>query len=220
MNYARLVIDAGMRMLRQGETIGAWGNISALDPDRGEIYITPSGMAYDTITEDDIVVLDRDGRVLRGDRRPSVETGMHLAIYRARPDCQAVVHTHPIYSTAFSAMGEDIPLFLDEAAQTLRDTVRTASWAMPGSAELAANCVEALGERAMACLLRSHGAVCLGGDMEQAFLVSAVLEATARILSLIRSMGGSAEAYDAEHLAEMERFMKERYGQKTEEESL
>ena len=214
MNYARLVIDAGVRMLRQGETIGAWGNISALDPDRGEVFITPSGMAYDTIREEDIVVLDRDGHVLRGERRPSVETPMHLAIYRARPGCRAVIHTHPIYSTAFSAMGEDIPLFLDEAAQTLRDTVRTARWAMPGSAELAANCVEALGERSMACLLCSHGAVCLGETMEQAFLVSAVLEAAVRIFFLIRSMGGSAEAYGAERLSEMDRFIKERYGQK------
>ena len=103
MNYARLVIDAGVRMLRQGETIGAWGNISALDPDEGAVYITPSGMAYDTLCEEDIVILDRIGHVLRGKRRPSVETGMHLAIYNARPDCRAVVHTHPIYSTAFSS---------------------------------------------------------------------------------------------------------------------
>ena len=213
MDHPAIVIDAGRRMLRQGETIGAWGNISVLDTDRGAVYITPSGMAYDTLKPEDIVVMDTEGYILRGERRPSVEAPLHLAVYRAGPDCRAIVHTHPIYSTAFSAMGEDIPIFLDEAAQALRDTVRTAEYAMPGSSELAANCVDALGERSMACLLRCHGAVCIGESMEQAFLVSAVLESAARIYSLIRSMGGKAEPYDAERLGAMERFMKEKYGQ-------
>ena len=213
MNYPHIVIEAGLRMLREGVTIGAWGNISARDADTDTIYITPSGMAYDALTEEDIVALRPDGSVLRGARRPSVETPLHLAVYAARPDCGAVVHTHPIYSTAFSAMGEDIPLFLDEAAQVLGDTVRTARYALPGSPELAANCVEALGERSMACLLRAHGAVCLGTTMEKAFLVSQVLEATARIYSLIRSMGGAAEPFSRERLAAMEEFMAHRYGQ-------
>lgn len=214
MNYPELVITAGRRMLSEGVTIGAWGNISAFDRERGEVYITPSGMPYASLKEEDIVVLRPDGTRIRGERRPSVETGLHLAVYAAREDCAAIVHTHPIYSTAFSAMGEDIPLFLDEAAQTLGDTVRTARYAMPGSAELAQNCVEALGERANACLLRAHGAVCLGTDMDKAFLVSQVLESTARIYSLIRSMGGTAEPFSPERLEEMRQFMENRYGQR------
>ena len=214
MNCAELVIRAGKRMLAEGITIGAWGNISARDPATGEICITPSGMPYDSLLPEDIVVFRPDGTLLRGNRRPSVETGLHLAVYAARKTCHAVVHTHPIYSTAFSAMGEDIPLFLDEAAQTLGDTVRTARYAMPGSRELAENCLEALGEKANACLLRAHGAVCLGETMEKAFLVSQVLESTARILFLIRSMGGKAEPFSPERLEEMERFMAERYGQR------
>ena len=214
MDYADLVIEAGRRMLRQGETIGTWGNISALDAEKGEVYITPSGMAYDTLQPEDIVVLNMEGDTLRGERRPSVETQMHLSVYRARSDCRAVIHTHPVWSTTFSAMGEDIPIFLDEAAQVLGDTVRTAGYAMPGTKELAENCVKALGERSMVCLLRCHGAVCLGRTMEEAFMVSAVLESTARILSIIRSMGGTAEAYNSEHLARMRDFMKNQYGQR------
>ena len=214
MIYARQVIEAGRRMLREGVTIGAWGNISVRDPVSGDIYITPSGMAYDRLTEEDIVVLRPDGTAVRGERRPSVETPLHLAVYAARPDCGAVIHTHPIWSTAFSAMGEDIPLFLDEGAQILRDTVRTAEYALPGTPELADHCVKALGTEAMACLLRAHGAVCLGQDMEQAFLVSQVLEASARILWMIRSMGAEPEAFPPERLDAMRDFMDNRYGQR------
>ena len=213
MDHAALIIEAGKRMLRQGETIGTWGNISSLDPEKGEVYITPSGMAYDALTAADIVVLTREGEIIRGDRRPSVETELHLSVYRARPECRAVIHTHPVYSTAFSAMGEDIPIFLDEAAQTLGDTVKTARYAMPGSRELAEYCVEALGTQAMACLLRSHGAVCIGETMEKAFTVSAVLESTARILMMIRAMGGTPETYSAQRLIAMKDFMKNKYGQ-------
>ena len=213
-DYPQLLIDAGRRMLSAGVTIGAWGNISVRDPENCEIYITPSGMAYERLTRQDIVVIGYDGTVLRGSRRPSVETGLHTAVYAARPECMAILHTHPVYSTVFSAAGEDIPIFLDEAAQTLRDTVRSARYAMPGSAELAENCVEALGSRSMACLLRSHGAVCLGSDLEQAFLVSSVLESSARILIMMRSVGLHAEPYSRELLEKMERFMSESYGQK------
>lgn len=102
-----------------------------------------------------------------------------------------MVHTHPIYSTAFSSMGEGIPLLLDEAAQVLGAPVQAAKYALPGSPELARSCVEALGDKAMACLLRSHGAVCLGEDLEKAFTVSNVLEATARIYLCIRAMAGA-----------------------------
>ncbi|MBQ3277464.1 MAG: class II aldolase/adducin family protein [Oscillospiraceae bacterium] len=211
--WKRAVIAAGKRMLAEGVTIGAWGNISVRD-EAGRVCITPSGMAYGTLTEDDIVVLAPDGTRLEGERKPSIETGLHLAVYAARPDCRAIVHTHPVYSTAFSAMGEDIPLFLDEAAQQLGDTVRTAEYALPGTPELAENCVRALGPRSMACLLRSHGAVCLGETLDQAFLVSQVLESTARIYGLIRSMGGAFLPLSQEDIRAMQEFVKNEYGQR------
>ena len=213
-NPKQAVIDAGRRMLAEGITIGAWGNISVFAPAEGRVYITPSGMAYDTLLPSDIVVLTPDGKRLEGERKPSIETGLHLAVYAARPDCRAIVHTHPVFSTAFSAMGEDIPLFLDEAAQQLGDTVRTAEYALPGTKELAENCVCALGARSMACLLRSHGAVCLGESLSQAFLVSQVLESTARIYHLIRSMGGQFLPISEENIRAMQDFVKNCYGQR------
>lgn len=213
-NWKRKVIDAGIRMLSEGITIGTWGNVTVRDPETGYVYLSPSGMPYKTLVEDDIVVVRLDGSRVEGERKPTIETEMHLAIYRARPECNAVIHTHPVYSTAFSAMGEDIPLLLDEAAQVLGDTVRTTSYALPGSQELADECVKALGDKAMACLLRSHGAVCLGRDLEQAFGNSTVLEATAKVYSIIRSMGGQFDPISPENIAFMQNFVKNSYGQR------
>ena len=213
-NWKREVIDAGIRMLSEGITIGTWGNVTVRDPETGYVYLSPSGMPYKTLMEDDIVVVRLDGSRVEGERKPTIETEMHLAIYRARPACNAIIHTHPVYSTAFSAMGEDIPLLLDEAAQVLGDVVRTTAYALPGSQELADECVKALGDKAMACLLRSHGAVCLGKDLEQAFGNSTVLEATAQIYSIIRSMGGQFDPISPENIAFMQAFVKNSYGQR------
>lgn len=213
-NWKREVIDGGIRMLSEGITIGTWGNVTVRDPETGYVYLSPSGMPYKTLVEDDIVVVRLDGSRVEGTRKPTIETEMHLAIYRARPECNAVIHTHPIYSTAFSAMGEDIPLLLDEAAQVLGDTVRTTAYALPGSQELADECVKALGDKSMACLLRSHGAVCLGKDLEQAFGNSTVLEATAKVYSIIRSMGGQFDPISPENIAFMQNFVKNSYGQR------
>ena len=213
-NWKREVIDAGIRMLSEGITIGTWGNVTVRDPETGYVYLSPSGMPYRTLVEDDIVVVRLDGTRVEGERKPTIETELHLAIFRARPECNAVIHTHPIYSTAFSAMGEDIPLLLDEAAQVLGDTARTTAYALPGSQELADECVKALGDRAMACLLKSHGAVCLGKDLEQAFGNSTVLEATAQIYSVIRSMGGQFQPISPENIAFMQAFVKTSYGQR------
>ena len=213
-NWKREVIDAGIRMLSEGITIGTWGNVTVRDPETGYVYLSPSGMPYKTLMEDDIVVVRLDGSRVEGERKPTIETEMHLAIYRARPACNAIIHTHPIWSTAFSAMGEDIPLLLDEAAQVLGDVVRTTAYALPGSQELADECVKALGDKAMACLLRSHGAVCLGKDLEQAFGNSTVLEATAQIYSIIRSMGGQFDPISPENIAFLKIFVKNSYGQR------
>lgn len=208
-----VIVEAGKKLINEGFTVETWGNISARD-DEGKVYITPSGMDYAVCTADDIVVMDINGKILRGERVPSIETGLHLAVYRARQEVGAIVHTHPVASTVFSCMGEDIPLFTDEAAQALGDVVRTAKYALPGSKEIAENCVAALGDRSNACLLQSHGAVCLGADMKGAFKVARVLEMTAEIYYRIRAVGGNFVPISEENIAAMQDFVKNKYGQR------
>lgn len=214
MNYKKLIIESGLRMLNSGYTVETWGNISYRDKETNLVYITPSGMDYTTIVEDDIIVCNLDGNIVEGTRKPTIETSLHLSIYKARPEVNAVVHTHPIYSTVFSCCEEDIPLVIDEAAQTLGATVKTAEYALPGTPELAANCVNALGKESNACLLKAHGAVCVGEDMDGAFKVSKVLEVTAEIYQMIRAIGKTPYVISNENIAAMQDFVKNVYGQR------
>lgn len=214
MNYKKLIVDSGLRMLNSGYTIETWGNISCRDKETNLVYLTPSGMDYTIITEDDVVVCDLNGKIVEGFRKPTIETTLHLEIYKFRPEVNAVVHTHPLYSTVFSCMGMDIPLIIDEAAQVLGDVCRTAEYALPGSPELAQNCIKALGKKSNSCLLKSHGAVCVGETMDDAFKVSKVLEVTAQIYQMILATGNNYQPISKENIAAMQYFVKNIYGQR------
>ncbi|MBR3935520.1 MAG: class II aldolase/adducin family protein [Oscillospiraceae bacterium] len=212
MNYKRFLIDACLRMVKSGLTVETWGNISVRDPESGYIYLTPSGMAYETLVEDDIVVMDVDGNRIEGERKPTIEHAMHLGIMKNRPDVNAIVHTHPVYSQVFALLHEDIPPVIDEAAQTLGN-VKVTEYALPGSPEMAQNAIEAIGKEGSACLLANHGAVAVGKDMDTAFKVYTVLEMTAQIYYMARCIG-KPMPIDAEKIAFMKEFVSKSYGQK------
>jgi len=212
MDMREVVVSAGKTLIREGFTVEIWGNISVRD-DEGLVYITPSGMDYETCTVDDIVVMTLDKEIVSGFRRPSVETDLHLGVYRARPEVFSVVHTHPIYSTIFSCTGESIPLIIDEAVQALGSEIKAAAYALPGTVELANNCVEALGKKANACLLQSHGAVCVGCNIKAAFKVAKVLEMTAEVYYRIRAIGGNYIPISDENIIAMKEFVPKCYGQ-------
>ena len=212
MDMREVLVEAGKKLINEGFTVETWGNISVRD-EKDLVYITPSGMDYATCTVDDIVVMTLDKEIISGKRRPSIETDLHLEVYKARPEVRAVVHTHPISSTVFSCMGESIPLILDEAAQALGGEVRTAPYALPGTIELAKNCVMALGEKTNACLLQSHGAVCVGCDIKGAFKVAKVLEMTAEIYYRIRTVGGNFIPISDDNIKAMQEYVACKYGQ-------
>jgi L-fuculose-phosphate aldolase len=209
--HKKLIVDSGKRMLNSGLTVETWGNISARDADTGLVYLTPSAMSYEVIREDDVVVANIDGTIVEGRRRPTVEFGLHLGIYRARPEINAVVHTHPVYSQIFGVLREAIPALIDEAAQVLGGEVRCARYELPGTPELAAACVEALGKKAFACLLANHGAVSIGVDMDAAFRAAAVLEMTAQIYALARAIG-KPFLLEQSQIDYMHDFARNRYG--------
>lgn len=212
MNYRAFLVESGKRMLNRGLTVETWGNISIRDPETGLIYLTPSAMPYDIITEDDVVVMRPDGTIASGHRKPTVEAEMHLRILQARPEINAIIHTHPIYSQIFAVLRQSIPPIIDEAAQALGGEVRTAEYALPGTPELARNARDALGEHGSACLLANHGAVCVGKDMEQAFRVCTVLEMTAQIYYMALSVGNPVVLPD-DLVAYMRDFAENHYGQ-------
>lgn len=188
MNYKKHIVESGLEMMKRKLTVETWGNISARDPETGLIYITPSGMDYDIITEDDIVVMNNKFKVVEGTRKPSIEYRIHISIYNERPDVNAVIHTHPIYSQVFACLHEPIPPVIDEAAQGFGGTVQCAEYAIPGTQELCDNVISALGS-GMAVLLANHGALTVGNDMKTAFKMCTILEMTARIYQMARAIG-------------------------------
>ncbi|MFN2117815.1 MAG: class II aldolase/adducin family protein, partial [Candidatus Promineifilaceae bacterium] len=113
----QLLVETGIKMLQEGLTVGTWGNISVRDPETGLIYISPSGMNYCEIQAADIVVLDSEINVVDGFRIPSVERGMHVTVYNARPDVNAVIHTHPLYSTVLGVNGMELPGISEDFVQ-------------------------------------------------------------------------------------------------------
>lgn len=203
------IIEAGRKLLHSGLTIETWGNISIRDGDR--ICITPSGMDYETMDENDLVMLDLNGNVIDGKRKPSIEAGLHVMIYRNRPDVSAILHTHPVSSMVFAVLHEDIPVISDEMAQALGGAVRCAAYALPGSEELAANAAKALGS-SQACLLANHGAVLAGRTLKECFKNAAVLEASSEVYYKARTIGKPAEITE-ENVRWMRDFALHKYGQ-------
>jgi L-fuculose-phosphate aldolase len=183
-----IVVEAGLEMIEQGLSVATWGNISLRDEETHWIYITPSGMDYETIRRADIVVLNEDLRIVDGTARPSIEKRMHAAIYRARQDVNAVIHTHPLYSAVLGVNGMDLPGISEDFVQIVGERITCADYALPGTETLAQNVVTALGER-NAVLMPNHGTLCVGADMKTAFKVCQVVEKTAHIYILAKSIG-------------------------------
>lgn len=175
---AQSVIDAALAMNRLRINAGTSGNVSLRLPD-GSCLITPSGVAYDHLGPDDIVLLDRDG-IPDGlsARRPSSEWRIHVDLYAARPDVSAIVHAHPINATALSAHGRGIEAFHYMVAVAGGHDIRCAPYATFGTAELSRNAIDALVDR-RACLLANHGIVALGSDLDSALGLAVEVEVLA-----------------------------------------
>ncbi len=152
---------------REGLFAGTSGNLSARDPGSGLIVITPTSLPYDSMTSADLVVMDGDGRVVEGNRKPSSEWRMHLRMYKGREDVLAVFHTHSPYATSFAVLRKPIPPVLTEMIPFIGGDIPVAEFALPGSPELGASALRALESR-NACLLANHGVVAVGASVEEA----------------------------------------------------
>lgn len=167
---------------------GTAGNVSARDPESGHILITPSGLPYESMRPEDIVVVDEDGRVIEGDLAPSSETPMHTAVYRSRRWVNGVVHTHSRYATAFACAGQPIRAAHYLVAFAGRE-VPVAEYATFGTPELAERAVQALPPNGKAVLLKHHGVLTVGSSVEEAFRIASVVEYVAEIYYLALQIG-------------------------------
>jgi L-fuculose-phosphate aldolase len=154
---------------------GTSGNISLREGDG--MLITPTSLAYDAMTAEDIIEMRLDGKVV-GNGRPSTEWRFHLAIMRERPEVSAIVHAHPTYCTTLAIMERGIPPIHYMIAAAGGDSIRCAPYATFGTEELSTNAVEALKGRT-ACLLAHHGMIALGADLAGAMWLAVEVETLA-----------------------------------------
>ena len=187
----------------RGLNQGTAGNISLRA--NGGVLITPSGVAPSNLSADKIVWLAMDGKHEQGEWKPSSEWPFHAAIYAARPDANAVVHTHSPHATALACLRHDIPAFHYTVAMAGGSSIRCAEYATFGSEELGARVVTALEDR-RACLLANHGLVTLGEDLDQALGLAGEVEYLARLYGLSLRIGEPAILDDAEMARIVERF--------------
>jgi L-fuculose-phosphate aldolase len=186
------------------------GDISMRDPETNLIYVDPRPSStleipnWRAIKPEDIIVVDLEGNIVDAghDRFPTVELPMHLAIYKSRPEVYGIIHSHAIYSSAFAIIGWNIPNALAEQALYIGGETPCAKYAPVGSGELANNITAALGKTHQAALLCSHGAVCVGKDIDEAFRVSEYLEKGAQTVSIALSMGGKPLPLDIDNLVD------------------
>ena len=187
----KAVLEAAKRMSEKGFVVGTAGNVSVRlkEPGGRELMaITPTSRYYDTIGVDDIAVVDFDGQRVEGEFSPSVETMLHIGVYKARKKVNAVIHSHPVFSSVFAVAGMEIPPIVDDQVTYLGGVIKVAEYALSGSGELVKNALTALGPR-NAVLLANHGAVCVGKDLREAFTNCEMLEKTAKIYICVLSIG-------------------------------
>ena len=170
---ARLVIEAGKRLSATGLIERTWGNISARISDT-QFVITPSGMAYDRLTPEDIVTVNIADCSYEGSVKPSSEKGIHADAYRLRPDVDFVIHTHQLYGTAYGVVGR--PLRLRD--EVLGEFVPNAAYGISSTKTLRRNVAAVVGDcpKARAVFMRGHGVLCLGTDCEDCFRIAERLE--------------------------------------------
>ena len=211
----RVEIVRVARLLRErGLAIGTSGNVGARLDD-GRIAVTPSTMDYDEMTPDDVVIVEPDGTPSEGRHSPSSELQLHLAVFTARPDVRAIVHSHSPFATTFAAVRREIPAVhyvLALLVEPGRDTIRVAPYATFGTEELARNAVATLGGD-QAVLLANHGAIAVAGSLASALGRAERIEELATLAWRAEQLGG-ATLLDADELDrvrdQMDRFPRQR----------
>jgi L-ribulose-5-phosphate 4-epimerase len=168
------------------------GNVSARVPDQDLMVIKPSGVSYDELTADTMVVTDLHGRLVEGEHAPSSDTAAHAYVYRHMPEVGGVVHTHSTYATAWAARGEPIPCVLTMVADEFGGEVPVGPFALIGDESIGEGIVDTLrGSRSRAVLMQNHGPFTVGADARAAVKAAVLLEDVARTVHVARQLGAT-----------------------------
>lgn len=186
----RQVADLHAELVTNGLVVWTAGNVSARVPGADLLVIKPSGVRYEEITPDAMVVTDLQGRLVDGELSPSSDTAAHAYVYRHLPDVGGVVHTHSTYATAWCARGEPIPCVLTMIADEFGGPIPVGPFALIGDDSIGQGIVETLrGHRSPAVLMRSHGVFTIGATAGAAVKAAVMCEDVARTVHIARQLG-------------------------------
>lgn len=203
------IVRFGRKLLTAKLTTGSGGNLSIINRTQNLVAIKPSGIDYQMMEPEDVVILTPDGEIVEDNLKPSSETHFHLALYRARPDIYAIVHTHQVYATTLACLHWELPA-VHYLVGFSGNKVPLAPYATYGTPQLAQNIVNSIGSY-NACLMANHGLVTVGTSLEAAFNTAEEIELVAQIYILSKSVGQPIILDDEDMRAVIEKFKS--YGQ-------
>ncbi|MEV4561342.1 L-ribulose-5-phosphate 4-epimerase [Kitasatospora sp. NPDC049285] len=186
----RQVSDLHQELVRYQLVVWTAGNVSARVPGEDLLVIKPSGVSYDALTPENMIVCDLDGNVVEGDHAPSSDTAAHAYVYRHLPEVGGVVHTHSTYASAWAARGEPVPCVLTAMADEFGAEIPVGPFALIGDDSIGRGIVDTLqGHRSPAVLMKSHGVFTIGKDAKAAVKAAVMCEDVARTVHISRQLG-------------------------------
>lgn len=207
----RNVWQMNLELPRNGLVAWTSGNVSGRDESTGLVVIKPSGLRYETLSADKMVVVDLQGKVVEGPLKPSSDVLAHVYIYRHRPEVGGVVHTHSTFATAFAALGRPIPVSLTAICDEFGGPIPCGGYATVGGDEIGREVVAKIGSSA-AILLKNHGVFTVGRTPEAAVKAAVTVEDVARTMFFALLLGQPEEIPPAEIQRAHLRYLQE-YGQ-------
>ena len=205
-----MIVAYGKRMLSAGLTRGTGGNLSIYDRNLELMAITPSGIPYEEIEVEDIMIMKLDGTIVEGNKTPSSEHAMHEIVYRTREDVGAMLHVHSTFAVTLACLNEDLPAVDYMVAYSRGRSVKCAPYASFGTPDLAVNALKTMGNQ-NAVLLTNHGMNVVGPDLPKAFAIAEQLEFCAELYVRAQTIGKPVILPDDEMDQMVERFMRAGY---------
>jgi L-ribulose-5-phosphate 4-epimerase len=193
------ILDYSLRSMKYGLNFNTQGNISLRLPEPDRFLITPSDLEYDKMSADDIVVVDANSNLIEGRHGPSSEVTVHMAIYRRRPDVQAIVHTEPVFSNVWGVIGEPILGALVNMVIYTKGAVPIMPFALSNRTEFGDAMCDVMGDL-NAVVWANHGLLTVGPDLRTAFKTSVAVESAAKVLLHARSVTDKPIVLDYETL--------------------
>lgn len=206
------VLQTALLLPKYGLVWMAGGTVCARDPETGYVVVTPSGLDYSLLTPDDMIVTDMEMNLVEGKYRPSVALNLWTGFMKARPELNAVVHTHSPYATAFSVVYESIPVITETMADWFGQPIPVTRYLSVEDPEFPTLPVEVMGN-GYAILLGNHGPITVGKTLEHALERAVTLEEVARTYSIACTIGTPVSVTEEQARASFD-YYHNRYGQK------